>query len=354
MTTDATIPELLALLHRDPPPPWTVVGQVLLALDAAGYPATCEGPKSWMDKVLEPIGIKRASGWRYRAIARDWPWLRDKLSEEGVVAPPIADLDPAISAEQLEILVRLIKATAPEVWAVQARAVLERTTTLRELRRTWAHYRPVLRGKSARSRSSSGFAQKVHVDNTDMRTIEARYAAEVSRLLEALYPALLERLTGQRVMRMGFSILDRDEHFPALVADNGEAVPGWRLHAVALVKLHNHPGALVHGFVIATQPGPTDLYQVQASLVDALWYVGPEPHHMPPNVGLLVGKGDRFVHSQPLPREQLIQPSARDDRLLRWLLTKGLRRCYAADVKQAHQRLRAMPVNSSLERGDQR
>jgi|GEM_PF-3579053 len=347
-----TIPELLSLLHGSPTPPWTVVGQALVDLEAAGYPTTCGGTHPWIDSVVEPLGIKRASGWRYRAMARDWPWLRDRLTEAGIEAPMFTELDPATGAEQLEILIRLVKATTPEVWAPQARAVLGRTTTLRELRRIWSHYRPVLQGKTARSRSSSGFVQRVYVDPCDPRTAAAHYAAHACGLLESLYSALLERITGQRVVRMGFFIPERDHHFPGLVTECSEAVPGWTLNAVAVVHLHNHPAALAHGFVIAPQPQPCDSRNVRASVVDALWYVSPQPHRIPSDVGLLVCDSEGFLPGSAVRHEQLIKPSTRDDRLLRWLLTKGLRPCYAAEMQQAHQRLRGMPIDSTLEQGD--
>lgn len=344
---DAKASEILAVIH-DQAQPWTVRAEAILALEATDFPESYEGSGSWIDSVIEPIGLRRASAWRYRALARDWTWLRAELEKADIKAPQLRDLDPTTSPEQLEILIRLIKATPPNIWSTQANAVLGHATTLRELRRTWSHYRRVLKGRTARGRASKGFAGTVHVDPSDPQTIEDQYVASACRSLESLFPTILEALTGNRIARTSFFLPNQHEEMPGLLNENPAQLTDWPIKAVAVIEEQENSSVLVHGFLVGMNKKPIAPGVVKSPLVDVLWRVGPEAVQVPAAIGALVFEVDSHEWSGASAPADGLKQCVKDDRLLRWLLARGLSPCYRTEANKAKKLFRAMPLYQRL------
>lgn len=321
--------ELLAQLDPERSPPWTVVGTTLVELDAAGYPDYHQGQDPWLDTVIKPLGIKRASGWRFRAIARDWPWLTEQLRGAGVTVPNLPDLDPRVSPEQLEILVRLVKTADADIWAPLAHSILNRSTTLQEVRRTWSHYRPVLRGKTARGRSSGGFVRQVSIDHADHQTQMAAYNSRTRHLLEREYPALLERHAGRQIANICFYQLDPDEVLRCLRYED-EAPAYWPLHAVAAVQFAGDFTSLLHGFAITAQPENFASATAAPRVVDALWQVAPREHDVRPDSGLIVCDGQQFTRIKAPVQSFLTCHGCDSDLLMRYLLRPSMTPCHTS------------------------
>ena len=322
-------PELLAQLDPGRSPPWTVVGTTLVELDAAGYPDHHQGQEPWLDTVIKPLGIRRASGWRYRAIARDWTWLTEQLRGAGVKVPNLPDLDPRVSPEQLEILVRLVKTADADIWAPLAHGILNRSATLHEVRRTWSHYRPVLRGKTARGRSSGGFVQQVSIDHADHQTQMAAYNSRTRHLLERTYPALLERHAGRQIASICFYQLDPDELLRCLRDEDGTPAQYWPLHAVAAVQFSGDFTSLLHGFLITPHPEKFDSMTAAPRVVDALWQVAPREHDVRRDSGLIVCDGQQFTRIKAPHQSSLTRCGCDSDLLMRYLLRPSMTPCHA-------------------------
>ena len=337
--------ELLARLDPERSPPWTVVGTTLAELDAAGYPDHCQGHEPWLESVIRPLGIKRASGWRYRAIARDWTWLAEKLRDASVTVPNLPDLDPRVSPEQLEILVRLVKTTDPDIWAPVAQGILNRSTTLHEARRTWAHYRPILQGKTARGRSSGGFVRQVSIDHADRQTQLAAYISRTRHLLERNYLALLERHVGREVLGICFYQLDPDEVLRCLGDEPEASAQHCPLHAVAAVQFAGDFTNLLHGFAIAQEPDDLAWPTEAPRVVDALWHVGPREHDFGPDSGLIVCDGQQLTRIKAPNQSSLTRRRCESDLLMRYLLRPSISPYHVAERNVRDPALAKNPVN---------
>ncbi len=244
MTMDA----VLALFNakQNPTLSWPMIGQATRRLEALDYAKQHTGEKHWLEQLVEPIGIKRTAAWRYRAIAKDWPWLRRELINQAIDVPTLGQLEPKVSAEQIEILIRVVRATEPDIWKTLAQRVLNRAISLREIRRIWSHHRPILRGRTARGRGSRGFVESVAVDQQLPETQGARFKGLVCQLLEMHYPAILEQQLSQRLLRYRF------------YSDTQELeAMGIKLDAVCSVLPDGHRLPLIHGFVIMQDVGNT-------------------------------------------------------------------------------------------------
>ncbi|KAA0874786.1 hypothetical protein [Nitrincola tapanii] len=316
MTMDA----VLALLSskQNPTLSWPMIGQAIRRLELLGYPKQRSGGQHWLEQLVEPIGIKRTAAWRYRAIAKDWPWLRRELLKQAIDAPVLDQLEPTVSAEQVEILIRVVRATPPEIWKAVAERVLHRAISLREIRCIWSHHRPVLRGKTARGRGSRGFVESVAVDEQLPETQGARFKGLVCQLLEMHYPAILEQQLAQRLLRYRF-----DSNTQEL------EVMGIALDAVCSVLPDGHRLPLIHGFVIMQDVDNTHaLYQRFAALapfVDVLWLVAPQAVELNGSVGLIISDGVHIqgVHASE-PSHVLAQEALTNPLVLRWQQRMGM------------------------------
>jgi hypothetical protein len=124
--------------------------------------------------------LKRASLLRYRAIARDYSWLKDKMEEQQLECPSFADLDPAIGPEGLEILIKLVKFAPHDIWKDSAQGVFNQTLRRAELRRRWVATRQI--GSSARGRGSS----VVNLVDIDVKSQPVKDHHSIVRMYAAL------------------------------------------------------------------------------------------------------------------------------------------------------------------------
>ncbi|QSR35997.1 hypothetical protein CFI10_13505 [Marinobacterium iners] len=294
---------------------WPQIGAAIVQAEAMGYPDQHNGEKHWIETLVEPLGLKRASAWRYRANARGWPWLRAQLRLAAIKVPDFEALDPNVSAEKLELLMKLVKVAPIHVWKPAAEGVLDQSMPLAEIRRLWAHYRQMLQGKTARSRGSKGFADSVSVTGPADQRAHALYVSQACQWLDQHYVDLAEYVTGGRVVRRCFT--QAFEGLAELSAIRPDAVAG-------LVFTRRHV-PLTHAFVITPDPNKeADLLDRLKRLqpyADAVWLVTPEAVVLPDSIGIILFDGVRLNGFGAISREALHTYGPKGDVLALWLLS---------------------------------
>ena len=316
---------ILKYLADKPDLPWTDVADLLKRLEQAGFPEQYNGPGNWVDHVVECSGLRKASVWRYRSMARDYPWLQQQLHAAGLPCPELPELDPAVGAEKLEILIKVIKASEAEIWRPIASQLLANQLSLRAIRQIWGVYRPVTEGRNARRRGSLGFAETVDIDETDCEVTKRRKQARFHQALQNQVPRWLPG----PVQRLAFYPLVPPVQIMPADYDSVEqklASLTLNFNALATFQMQGDDMARLHGFIFHTLPGEPELdwLSTQQQCVDQVWVVSTHPlSALPPNVGQIVCPDGEMISVTP---PAVSEPTLSVEMLLtlRWLLTQTM------------------------------
>lgn len=334
-----TVDAILDYIKENPTLPWPIMSHLITCLEKKGYLPDDQSKKTWMETVFQVQGLKRTAAWRYRALGRDYPWLKTQLKHHGIPIPELVKLDPKVNPEQLEILIRMIKTVDPSVWKPIADGVLKQTLSLRDTRRAWSVYRPMLKGRTARQYGSAGFIDIVTVDTKTEAMQREHQISDLRQQLARYFPLLLwsTRLT-RHPMRWAFHSLV----VPTEIYGTRSRPHQIYLDAVAAVQWSHKNAVELHGFLIepiAVQRPADFLVLSAADSVDALWQVIPNADAA---VGDPVGS---IIHADAMLKihEKPTHKEISNPILLRFLLTKGLQLVTQDDLQKLQAEYQSIP-----------
>jgi hypothetical protein len=132
---------------------WGEISQYLHLVEQSSlWSETSTSFTEWLISHSLFFGIKESTLWRYLTAGRYYNQLREKLSTEQYTCPPLNQLPPQISPENIEILSKIERVVPSDFFTSLAHGVLAGSVKRAELRNIWQNFRPVLLGKTARGR----------------------------------------------------------------------------------------------------------------------------------------------------------------------------------------------------------
>jgi hypothetical protein len=131
--------------------PWGRIGRLLDLVDKSEFWRNdARSFTEWMDKHADLLGVKRSMLWRYLAGGRFYNRLRTKFPS--LTRKPLEEIGDDISPENLELLAKIARSAPESIYKLRAVQLLSGEAKRSDLRATWAAFKPILDGKTARGR----------------------------------------------------------------------------------------------------------------------------------------------------------------------------------------------------------
>lgn len=245
--TAQTIALSIESLSANDARPWTKIALITSQVETSGFwEASHRSFTEWLVSFGQDIGLKDASIWRYYRAGKYYQKIQHTLSQNKITNPPLNELPPKISPENIEILGKLERVIPNDLFIKIAALVISEKITRNSLREMWINYRPALNGRTARGMG------------VPVPCIDLEDKAQYGRLMEAhVFTALSQD-------ENTWLSTQKPHHFELLRGDVARlAMPESKDHyvnAIAIVQMQADGPIEMHGIEIKPNNSPAAKY----------------------------------------------------------------------------------------------
>ena len=132
---------------------WGQVAAYLMQVERSeSWTPTARTFTEWVKAFAKRRGCTPTLLWRYKSAGRFYQERRTLLAKQGVTLPSLKSMSPAVSAEAVEILAKLMRVAPADVIEQVEVRTLKGEMPKKDVRAMWDVYSPLLEGKTARGR----------------------------------------------------------------------------------------------------------------------------------------------------------------------------------------------------------